>query len=104
MLILGDMLELGGEAEKYHEKLGQSLANFNFELALLVGPLSSAVIEGALKAGIDRGKLIGFADSSAAATEALNLLKNGDLVYIKGSRGIALEKIIDVLGSKKGNG
>ena len=104
MLILGDMLELGGEAEKYHEKLGQSLANFNFELALLVGPLSSAVIEGALKAGIDRGKLIGFADSSAAASAALNILKNGDLVYIKGSRGIALEKIIDLLKSQRGHG
>jgi len=104
VLILGDMLELGGEAEKYHEKLGQSLANFNFELALLVGPLNGAVIEGALKAGIDRGKLIGFADSLAAASAALNLIKNGDLVYVKGSRGIALEKIIDLLKSQRGHG
>ncbi len=104
VLILGDMLELGGKAEKYHEKLGQSLANFNFELAILVGPLSGVVINGAVKAGIDRGKLIGFADSQAVVSEIANLLKHGDLVYIKGSRGIALEKIIDVLGSKKGNG
>ena len=104
VLILGDMLELGDEAAKYHEKLGESLKNFNFELALLVGPLSGAVANGAVRAGIDKEKLVGFADSSAAASEVLNLLKHGDLVYIKGSRGIGLEKIIDVLDSKKGNG
>ena len=98
------MLGLRGKEEKYHEKLGQSLANLNFELAILVGPLSGVVINGAVKAGIDRGKLIGFADSQAVVSEIANLLKHGDLVYIKGSRGIALEKIIDVLGAKKGNG
>ncbi len=104
VLVLGDMLELGDEAVKYHEKLGESLKNFTFDLAVLVGPLSGAVIDGAVRAGIDKEKLVGFADSSAAASEALNLLKHGDLVYIKGSRGIGLEKIIDVLDSKRGNG
>ncbi|MCH8026927.1 MAG: UDP-N-acetylmuramoyl-tripeptide--D-alanyl-D-alanine ligase [candidate division Zixibacteria bacterium] len=104
VLILGDMLELGEEALKYHERLGASLTNFSFELALLVGPLSGAVIDGAVKAGIDKEKLIGFADSSHAASEALNLLKQGDLVYVKGSRGIGLEKIIDLLKSRKGHG
>lgn len=104
VLILGDMLELGEEALKYHERLGESLKAFNFELALLVGPLSGAVIDGAVRVGIDRGKLIEFADSLDAAAESLNLLKQGDLVYIKGSRGIGLEKIIDLLRSRKGHG
>jgi len=103
VLILGDMLELGEEALKYHERLGASLTKFSFELALLVGPLSGAVIDSAVKAGIDKEKLIGFADSSDAASEALILLKQGDLVYVKGSRGIGLEKIIVLLKSRKGN-
>ena len=104
ILILGDMLELGEEAVKYHERLGKSLKDFNFDLALLVGLLSGAVITGAVKAGIDKEKLIGFTDSSAAVSEVVHLLKHGDLVYIKGSRGIGLEKIIGLLRSRKGNG
>ena len=104
VLILGDMLELGEEALKYHKRLGSLLKDFSFDLALLVGPLSNVVIDGAVEAGIDKEKLIGFADSSDAASEALNLLKQGDLVYVKGSRGIGLEKIIDLLKSPKGNG
>ena len=104
VLILGDMLELGEEALKYHKRLGSLLKDFSFDLALLVGPLSNVVIDGAVEAGIDKEKLIGFADSSDAASEALNLLKQGDLVYVKGSRGIGLENIIDLLKSPKGNG
>lgn len=104
VLILGNMLELGEEALKYHKRLGSSLKDFSFDLALLVGPLSNVVIDGAVEAGIDKEKLIGFADSSDAASEALNLLKQGDLVYVKGSRGIGLEKIIDLLKSPKENG
>jgi UDP-N-acetylmuramoyl-tripeptide--D-alanyl-D-alanine ligase len=103
ILILGDMLELGDEAERYHQELGESLSEFNFELALVVGPLGQAVIEGAKRAGIAGEKLLGFADSAAAAKKIVNLVEEGDLVYVKGSRGIGLEKIIEKLKSGKGN-
>jgi len=104
ILVLGDMLELGERAVEYHERLGNSLKDSKFDLALLVGPLSGAVIDGAAKAGLDKEKFIGFAYSSAAAREALHILKKGDLVYIKGSRGIGLEKIIEAIKSGKVNG
>jgi UDP-N-acetylmuramoyl-tripeptide--D-alanyl-D-alanine ligase len=104
ILILGDMLELGNEAERYHEELGESLSNFNFELALLIGLMGKAVIDGAKRAGIAKERLLGFADSATAATEIFNLIKDGDLVYVKGSRGIGLEKIIEKLKSGRGKG
>ena len=66
--------------------------------------MSKAVIEGAKRAGIAKERLLAFADSATAAADIFKLIKDGDLVYVKGSRGIGLEKIIEKLKSGRGNG
>jgi UDP-N-acetylmuramoyl-tripeptide--D-alanyl-D-alanine ligase len=101
-LILGDMLELGESSEKYHRELGQALAGYSFEFALIVGNWSEAVLEGAKEGGVDVRKLRGFKSSTKAAERVNEFLKPGDVVYVKGSRGVALEKIIDKIGEAGG--
>lgn len=102
ILILGDMLELGERAEKYHRELGNSLADFDFAFAIVVGEWSRAVLEGARQAGISAGKLRSFRNSEEAAFGIGELIKTGDVVYVKGSRGVELEKIIEKIGERGG--
>ncbi|MDF2437220.1 MAG: hypothetical protein K0Q95_1596 [Bacteroidota bacterium] len=89
MVILGDMLELGQEGAKEHEAIVQLLQQKKIENALLVGPLF-----------IEAGKSIN-AKTFASSDDALNYLKEhpvkNSAILIKGSRGIKLEKVVEVL-------
>ncbi len=93
VLILGDMLELGKDQEKLHRQVGAALKDRAFDRALLVGRLAEVVAEGAVDAGVARGKLTCFAHVDDVLPSD-KMPAAGELVYVKGSRGIGLEKII----------
>lgn len=95
VLILGDMLELGEHAVAFHEELGRSLSMHPADLILLVGSLSKSTNDGAMKAGVSAATLHHYADAAACASEVRQLVRRGDLVYLKGSRGIELERVYD---------
>lgn len=98
VLILGDMLELGQRSEKYHRELGNTLISQEFSFAIVVGEWSRAVIEGARQAGVSVSKLRSFRNSAEAAAVIGEIIRSGDVVYVKGSRGVGLEKIIEKIG------
>ncbi len=95
VLILGDMLELGEKAEQYHREIGRKLANIRFDLAVLVGPVSAYTLMAAIDAGVPSPRLKHFADAATCAREMLGMIQAGDLVYVKGSRGIGLEVVLN---------
>ena len=99
ILIIGDMLELGQRSEKFHRELGNSLAKYEFSFAIVVGDWCRAVLEGARQAGVSVSKLRSFKNADEAASGVGELIKSGDVVYVKGSRGVHLEKIIDKIGT-----
>lgn len=95
LLVLGDMLELGERSRDFHRHIGSLLATLSFDRAYLVGPLSQSVLDGALEGGADRSRLAHF-DSATACSDALVAeIIMGDLVYVKGSRGVGLEAVIE---------
>ena len=94
IVILGDMLELGNASEAFHREVGAALGAYSFDLILTVGPMSRIMVDAALAAGVDSGRLIHFADAAACAAEASSMICPGDLVYLKGSRGIGLEAVL----------
>lgn len=94
-IVLGDMLELGEHAAEYHRQIGQLLADLPFEQTLTVGPLSQEIVTGARKAGIAENRIRHFETADDCATALIGQLRPGDLLYVKGSRGIGLERIIE---------
>jgi UDP-N-acetylmuramoyl-tripeptide--D-alanyl-D-alanine ligase len=102
VLILGDMLELGEHAIQYHQELGWSLKGHPADLIMLVGPLSKSTYDAAKLAGVPASKLHHYADAAACAAEVRQLVKSGDLVYLKGSRGIGLERVFDAFATSGG--
>ena len=91
--VLGDMLELGTASERFHRELAEPLAAAKVDRVFLVGTAVAALYE-ALPDPI-RGGLWPAADE--AIPELLRFLRAGDVVTIKGSRGIGLGSIVERL-------
>jgi len=95
--VIGDMLELGERSAEFHREIGRLLALLDFDYTLTVGPLSTDTYEAALAAGLDKTKIKHCEDTGGAGEVLLNDILRGDIVYLKASRGIALEKLIILL-------
>jgi len=102
VVIFGDMLELGDNALGYHRDIGSQLAKFDFDMILTVGPLSEHVVASAAASGVAVNRLHHFEDSQTCAEACDGLLLAGDLVYLKGSRGIGLETVLKRFTSQEG--
>ncbi|RJP45946.1 hypothetical protein C4587_00120 [Candidatus Parcubacteria bacterium] len=92
--VLGDMLELGPYAMETHEEIGR-LAGKIADVLVTVGPRGKLVAEGARKARMNRKNILSFDLAEEAAKPVENLLKKGDLVLVKASRAIGLEKVVE---------
>ena len=97
--IVGDMLELGKFSGRLHTALGRQLAAAHVERILAVGEFSEAVAKGATAGGVKRNNIITAKNSEAAVPIASSMLKTGDTVLLKGSRGIHLETVYQGLGA-----
>ena len=95
IVILGDMLELGADAPKYHREMGRLAALGRYSVIVFVGPLSREAFQVARDAGRSSADTFHFADARSCARETAALFQEGDTVYLKGSRGIGLETIVE---------
>jgi UDP-N-acetylmuramoyl-tripeptide--D-alanyl-D-alanine ligase len=94
--VLGDMLELGEKELEYHYETGRAIPA-SIDVVIGVGRRSAALLDGARKAGFTDDKLHHFADAEAAGAFLKTFLRPGDLVLIKASRGIGLDRIVTAL-------
>lgn len=95
--VLGDMLELGPDAVRMHEEVGACVAQHGIDRLVACGTLARSLAEGALRAGMEPGRVQMMADASEAATAVGALIKPGDVVLVKASRGMKLELVVDAL-------
>ncbi len=96
-LVLGDMLELGADAERYHAELGRDIASHAWGGVIGVGPLAGHVVGAARALGLADADSTACRSASDAGDYLLPRLKAGDAVLLKGSRGMALEVLQDRL-------
>ncbi|MCE1173450.1 MAG: UDP-N-acetylmuramoyl-tripeptide--D-alanyl-D-alanine ligase [Propionibacteriales bacterium] len=88
--ILGDMLELGPESGAHHRAVGELAAAVGVEVLIAVGDQGDEMAAGAAAAGL---VAVEAADAAAAADVAVRLVRRGDVVLVKASRGLALETV-----------
>ena len=88
--VLGDMLELGESSEEQHRAIGRYLSQAGIDYVITMGKFGSSILEGA------GGQFNGiYAESYDQAGEVLKeTAKAGDLVLVKGSRGMRMEEVI----------
>lgn len=93
MIVIGDMLELGKNAETYHREIGKMLNEKTIQYVFTYGELAKIVAEEASKK-YDTGKVQSFNNKAKIAEEVLKVITENDVVLLKGSREMALEQIV----------
>ena len=95
--VVGDMLELGEQGVDLHREAGRFAAGLPIDRLVGVGPLAAHILEGALEAGASKEGLRSVATAEEAGRLLLDELREGDVVLLKASRGIRLERAIEVV-------
>jgi UDP-N-acetylmuramoyl-tripeptide--D-alanyl-D-alanine ligase len=94
--VLGEMLELGDAHEAGHYAVGEAAGHIA-DVLVVVGRDAGGIVAGALDAGIDPTKVHVTADADAALDALRPRLRDGDVVLVKASRGIGLDRLVDTL-------
>jgi UDP-N-acetylmuramoyl-tripeptide--D-alanyl-D-alanine ligase len=92
--VLGDMLDLGKFTIEEHKKLGMFVKNVT-DLLFVVGPRAKFIAEAAIEGGFNQKKVFEFSGSDEVGTSLQDKLEEGDLVLVKGSRAMKMEKIVE---------
>jgi UDP-N-acetylmuramoyl-tripeptide--D-alanyl-D-alanine ligase len=105
ILAAGEMRELGQTSPQLHREAG-SFAAKTEKIDWVVGVAGDAsqIVEGAVAAGVRKSQTKFFASSEEAANFLLDLVTPGDLLLVKGSRGVKMERIVEALVTKHAAG
>lgn len=95
--VLGDMAELGEHTREAHLRVGEAAAAMGVDLLIGVGVLARDILDGAVEAGMSGGDCQWFSDVNEAGEALAALARPGDLVLLKGSRVMGLERLVDRL-------
>lgn len=92
--VLGDMLELGGYSEQGHKEVGRRAVKDKIDKLIVVGERARDIARGAEKAGMLADNIFHFARAEEAGKFIQERINEGDLVLVKGSQGMRMEKIV----------
>ncbi len=96
--LLGDMLELGENSPELHFEVGKYATECGVSCLVTIGSRALKIAEGA---GLDNTICFHDPEEKASAAEALiDILQKGDVLLVKASRGLALEKITEILNER----
>src|SRR5262249_47688011 len=98
ILVAGEMRELGLTSSQLHREAGQFAAKTGkIDWVIGVEGDAAGLVEGAVAAGVPRSQTKFFASSEEAAKFLADFVRPGDLLLVKGSRGVKMERIVDAL-------
>ena len=98
VIIAGEMMELGPEAAAMHREAGEAIARLGVDVLWGVRGLAREIVNAAAAAGLDQARFFDSSDEAAAA--AVNEVREGDLVLVKGSRSVETDRIVKALKEK----
>ncbi|MFA5754455.1 MAG: cyanophycin synthetase, partial [Patescibacteria group bacterium] len=92
--VLGDMLEIGAYTEEGHQLVGRKLVESGISRLIAVGERSRDIIRGAKDAGLEDDFIFYFDNSEDAGKFLQDRVKAGDIILVKGSQGVRMEKAV----------
>ncbi len=94
--VLGDMLELGRHTDEAHMSIG-TMAGKAVDLVIAVGPRAKLIAEGALRTGMAETFVIHFNTAREAGASVRDMLQKGDMLLVKGSQSMRMERVVEAL-------
>jgi len=95
IVFLGDMLELGDETENGHRQVAQKFLEIRGDIFFGVGPRMKMTISELKAKGFFEENIFHFADPMSAGRKLQEVMKEGDLILVKGSQGARMEKVLE---------
>ena len=96
--VLGEMLELGDRSVALHEEVGRAAARSGVdELVTVGGAPAAAMADAAIAAGLKKTQVRYIATSDEAADAVAATVRRGDVVLVKGSRGVKTDRVVERL-------
>lgn len=100
IFVLGEMYELGNDSDRAHEKVGEEIAEASPDITIFVGNEMKLAFSKAVELGYKNGVFVQATDDAAMSKIAdiiLCRVANNDVILLKGSRGVRLERILDLV-------
>jgi UDP-N-acetylmuramoyl-tripeptide--D-alanyl-D-alanine ligase len=97
-VIAGEMMELGPQAPEMHREAGREIAQLGIDVLWGVRGLATEILSGAVEQGITETAF--FESSDDAAVALVDVVRQGDLILVKGSRSVETDKIVKALKEK----
>ncbi|NLW28196.1 UDP-N-acetylmuramoyl-tripeptide--D-alanyl-D-alanine ligase [Acetivibrio saccincola] len=97
--VLGDMYELGEMTEEAHIHIGKFAAEQGIDYIIAVGDNAKSICKGALSMGVDKERVLKFENNKETSKFLGSFIKEGDVILVKGSRGMKMEEIVNKLTS-----
>jgi UDP-N-acetylmuramoyl-tripeptide--D-alanyl-D-alanine ligase len=95
IVVLGDMLELGKYALEAHKSIAEFVMEAGAEMVFTVGPRSKFLATELRELGFDEDNIFEFSTSDEAAPAVKDKVKEGDLILVKGSQSMRMEKVVE---------
>jgi len=96
LVVVGDMLELGGQAVSLHRELGKRIAQTTPEKLYVTGDMADITTQGAIEGGMTDNQII-CGSHRELSRDLTHRVEPGDWILIKGSRGMRMERIVNEL-------
>ena len=93
LAVLGHMTELGDAADQLHEEIGATAARAGVAALIVVGEQAAPMLAGAKAVPSWQGELLAVPDAAAAVRAVSDRLRSGDVVLVKASHSIGLERV-----------
>jgi UDP-N-acetylmuramoyl-tripeptide--D-alanyl-D-alanine ligase len=104
VVVTGEMLELGAQGPELHRQCGREIAAMGVDVLIGVRGLASELVAGAIETSAGVAKLTSFCETPEEAAEMLIAgALPGDLILVKGSRGVRMEKVVERLKTAFGS-
>ena len=101
IVVAGEMLELGPTSPDLHRSVGRQCAQSGADWLIAVQGDARQIVEGAVEGGMPAGQALFFPDASSAGEFCRTRLVPGDVILVKGSRGVHLETVIAMLKNQE---
>jgi UDP-N-acetylmuramoyl-tripeptide--D-alanyl-D-alanine ligase len=100
LAVLGDMAELGDEAESEHRAVGRLVAELGIEFLFALGPHGRHLAQAAIEAGMDPARVHVGRDHEETSARVAEILQGNDWVLVKGSRSMRMERVVERLSAE----
>ena len=95
--VLGDMLELGEGGPELHQEVGSLVSQTNVHTLIALGPAAEHIARGACQAGMEYDRIHHATSQQEVLSLLVELMRPHDVVLLKGSRGMAMEHLVEAL-------